>query len=95
MFVRAKTTFHSTYHGEIVAGDEFEVDGGTAAVWVDAGLVEPVQMVKMYYNTKVIGQEPQMGEVPLASGPVSESLLSPPAQVSRQKIAKGSKAKKS
>lgn len=94
MLVRAKTTFQSTYHGQIDAGTEFEVDGGLAAAWVAAGIVEAVQPVKVYYNTKVVGDQPQVGGVPLASGPVNESLSSPVAPASQKKIAKNSKAKK-
>lgn len=95
MLVRAKTTFHSSYHGEIQSGREFEVDGQIAAIWIDAGMVEAIQMVKTYYNTKVVGDQPQVGGVPLESGPVNESLSSPVAPASQKKTAKASKAKKS
>lgn len=94
MLIRAKTTFHSSYHGEIQVGRELEVDGQIAGIWIDAGMVEAVQMVKAYYNTKVIGDQPQVGAVPLESGLESESLSLPAGQVSPKKTAKGSKAKK-
>ena len=94
MIVRAKTTFHSSYHGEIQKGRELGVDGQIAGIWIDAGMVEAVQMVKTYYNTKVVGDQPQVGEVPLESGLDNESLSLPAGQVSPKKIAKGSKAKK-
>lgn len=94
MRVKAKTTFQSTYHGQVEAGTEFEVDGALGRVWIDAGIVEAVNVTKVYYNTKVVGQAPQVGDVPLASGPVSESSLSPAAQVSQSKTPKSSGKKK-
>ncbi len=94
MLVRAKTTFHSSYHGEIQVGRELEVDGQIAGIWLDAGMVEAVQVVKTYYNTKVIGDQPQVGAVPLESGLESESSSSPAAPASRKKTATNSKAKK-
>ena len=94
MLVRAKTTFHSSYHGEIQVGREFEVNGQIAGVWIDAGMVEAVQMAKTYYNTKVVGDQPQVGAVPLESGQANESLSLPVAPALPKKTAKNSKTKK-
>lgn len=94
MLVKAKTNFQSTYHGSIEQGDQFEINGSLAHTWIEAGMVEEVKAVKVYYNTKVVGNEPQVGDVPLAHGPVSESSSSPAAPVSQPKTRKNSRTKK-
>jgi hypothetical protein len=94
MLVKAKTSFQSTYHGDITVDDQFDCDSASAQVLIEAGMVEAVQPVKVYYNTKVVGNEPQVGDVPLERGPVSESSSSPAAPASPKKTRKSSKAKK-
>ena len=91
MRIKALTTFMSSHHGEIEAGQEFECAADIALIWESAGMV---QRVTTYYNTKVVGGMPVVGDIPLTSGLESASSSLPPVQASPKKTSKSSKAKK-
>lgn len=87
MKVKALKAFISSRYGDIQPGQEFECADAMAIQWIHSGMVE---VVKSTYQTKVVVQTPEVGEIPLTSGPVSASGYSPAAPVSRKKIAKRS-----
>lgn len=100
MDIKAKTNFQSTYHGHVEQGQVLrDVPSDLARLWIDAGIADKFESegkpVKRYYNTKVVGDAPQVGDVPLASGQESASSSSQAAQASPKKTRKNSKAKKS
>lgn len=91
MKVKAISSFISSTYGDIQSGQEFECAADLASQWDSAGMVK---IIKSTYDTKVIRETPEVGEIPLASGPVNESSSSPVAPASQKKTRRSSKAKK-
>jgi hypothetical protein len=76
--------------GNVTDGDIIEVDPFLGEQFVQRGYASVVQG----YETKVVRHQPRVGDVPLASGPVSDASSSPAAPASPKKTATKSKAKK-
>jgi hypothetical protein len=93
MKVKALKPFISTQFGNIEAGQILDgVSPSMAANWESVGMVEAIRTT---YDTKVVQEVPQVGDIPLTNGPDKESLSSQAAPASPKKTRKSSKAKKS
>lgn len=89
MRVRALKAFISARYGDVQPGHVFECADSMAVQWMQSGMVEPVATAPTY-NTKVITETPEVGDVPLASGQGSESGSSQAAPASRKRTRKKS-----
>jgi hypothetical protein len=76
--------------GNVTDGDILDLDPFLAEQFIQRGYAKQIEG----YETKIIRQTPQVGDVPLASGPVSDASSSPAAPASRKRTATSSKAKK-
>lgn len=90
MRVKAIGQWSSEITGNVVDGTILELDPFLAEQFIQRGYVAQVGD----YETKIIKQTPVVGDVPLASGPVSDASLSPVAQALPKKTVTSSKAKK-
>lgn len=90
MLIKVIGQWSSELTGNVVDGDTIDVDPFLAEQYIQRGYATAVNT----YETKVVRQTPVVGDVPLESGPVSASSLSPAAPASPKKTAKSSKAKK-
>lgn len=90
MQIKAIGQWSSEMTGNVVDGDILEIDPFLAEQFIQRGYA--VQTGN--YETKIIRQTPVVGDVPLASGPVSDASSLPAAPASRKKIATSSKKKK-
>jgi hypothetical protein len=76
--------------GNVSDGDVVEVDAFLAEQFIQRGYA----MATDGYETKVVRQQPKVGDVPLVSGPDNDASLSPAAPALPKKTATKSKAKK-
>jgi hypothetical protein len=91
MKVRTLKSFISANHGNLSEGEVIEVSPNIGIQWAQSKMVE---IINQEYSTKVIQNRPKIGDIPLASGPVSESLSSPAVPASTKPTAKASRKKK-